>query len=60
MDHRLARTLERRNGRKLGHHRDDDGRVAEKAGFALEGTMLSALIHTDGWHDMHVHALLAG
>jgi [ribosomal protein S5]-alanine N-acetyltransferase len=35
-------------------------RVAEKAGFALEGTMLSALLHTDGWHDMHVHALLAG
>jgi [ribosomal protein S5]-alanine N-acetyltransferase len=35
-------------------------RVAEKAGFALEGTMLSELLHTDGWHDMHVHVSLAG
>jgi RimJ/RimL family protein N-acetyltransferase len=35
-------------------------RVAEKAGFALEATMLSALLHTDGWHDMHVHTLVAG
>jgi RimJ/RimL family protein N-acetyltransferase len=34
-------------------------RVAEKAGFALEGTMLSALLHMDGWHDMHVCALVA-
>jgi ribosomal-protein-alanine N-acetyltransferase len=31
-------------------------RVAEKVGFALEGTMRSALLHEDGWHDMHVHA----
>jgi hypothetical protein len=23
-------------------------------------TTLSALLHTDGWHDMHVHALVAG
>jgi ribosomal-protein-alanine N-acetyltransferase len=30
-------------------------RVAEKVGFALEGTMWSALLHEDGWHDMHVH-----
>ena len=35
-------------------------RVAEKAGFSLEGTMRSALLHEDGWHDMHVHALVAG
>jgi RimJ/RimL family protein N-acetyltransferase len=31
-------------------------RVAEKVGFALESTMRSALLHEDGWHDMHVHA----
>lgn len=29
--------------------------VARKAGFQQEGTMKSALLHTDGWHDMHVH-----
>ena len=34
-------------------------RVAEKVGFGLEGTMRSALLHEDGWHDMHVHARLA-
>jgi ribosomal-protein-alanine N-acetyltransferase len=31
-------------------------RVAERAGFELEGVMRSALLHEDGWHDMHVHA----
>lgn len=31
-------------------------RVAVKAGFALEGTKRSALLHPDGWHDMHLHA----
>lgn len=30
-------------------------RVADKAGFAAEGTRTSALLHDDGWHDMHVH-----
>jgi RimJ/RimL family protein N-acetyltransferase len=30
--------------------------VARKAGFDLEGTKKSALLHTDGWHDMHLHA----
>ncbi len=35
-------------------------RVAEQAGFALEGTMRSGLLHADGWHDMHLHALVAG
>lgn len=30
-------------------------RVAEKAGFANEGTMRSALLQEDGWHDMHLH-----
>ncbi|WP_030156949.1 GNAT family N-acetyltransferase [Streptomyces sp. NRRL S-244] len=33
-------------------------RVAEKAGFPLEGTMRGALLHTDGWHDEHLHARL--
>jgi RimJ/RimL family protein N-acetyltransferase len=32
--------------------------VALRAGFALEGTARSALLHADGWHDMHVHARL--
>jgi RimJ/RimL family protein N-acetyltransferase len=31
-------------------------RVAERAGFAFEGTKRSAAWHTDGWHDMHLHA----
>ncbi|MFH8801654.1 GNAT family N-acetyltransferase [Streptomyces sp. NPDC017936] len=31
-------------------------RVAAKAGFELEGTKRSALLHPDGWHDMHLHA----
>ncbi|MEU5087719.1 GNAT family protein [Streptomyces sp. NPDC021356] len=30
--------------------------VATAAGFALEGTMRSALLHADGWHDEHLHA----
>ncbi|WP_306789612.1 GNAT family N-acetyltransferase [Mycolicibacterium aubagnense] len=34
-------------------------RVATKAGFRAEGTQRSAALHADGWHDMHVHALLA-
>ncbi|MGW0883545.1 GNAT family N-acetyltransferase [Streptomyces sp. NPDC002671] len=35
-------------------------RVAEKAGYALEGTQRSALLHADGWHDQHLHARVAG
>ncbi|MFI2201188.1 GNAT family N-acetyltransferase [Streptomyces sp. NPDC020192] len=35
-------------------------RVAEKAGFAPEGTKRSALLHPDGWHDVHVHARVRG
>ncbi|MFF4324986.1 GNAT family N-acetyltransferase [Streptomyces sp. NPDC001591] len=35
-------------------------RVAEKAGYSLEGTMRSALLHEDGWHDEHLHALVQG
>lgn len=34
-------------------------RVAERAGFAFEGTMRGALRHADGWHDQHLHARLA-
>ena len=34
-------------------------RVAEKAGFALEGTRYQAALHADGHHDMHVHVRLA-
>ena len=33
-------------------------RVATKSGFPLEGTHRRALLHTDGWHDMHLHARL--
>lgn len=34
-------------------------RVAAKSGFAAEGTERDAELHTDGWHDMHVHARIA-
>jgi [ribosomal protein S5]-alanine N-acetyltransferase len=33
-------------------------RVAVKAGFEPEGTLKSALRHADGYHDMHLHALV--
>ncbi|MEU8464547.1 GNAT family N-acetyltransferase [Streptomyces sp. NPDC029003] len=35
-------------------------RVAAKAGYSLEGTMRGALLHADGWHDEHLHALVQG
>jgi RimJ/RimL family protein N-acetyltransferase len=35
-------------------------RVAEKTGFALEGTKRQAALHPDGWHDMHLHARVRG
>ncbi|MGW7003579.1 GNAT family N-acetyltransferase [Streptomyces sp. NPDC054933] len=35
-------------------------RVAQKAGFRLEGTKRSAALHADGWHDMHLHARVQG
>ncbi|RCG31583.1 N-acetyltransferase [Sphaerisporangium album] len=31
-------------------------RVALKSGYPVEGTLRSALLHLDGWHDMHLHA----
>ncbi|MBB4682400.1 GNAT family N-acetyltransferase [Crossiella cryophila] len=34
-------------------------RVAERAGFALEGTLRSAARHADGRHDMHLHAVVS-
>jgi RimJ/RimL family protein N-acetyltransferase len=33
-------------------------RVAEYAGFTAEGTKRGEARHTDGWHDMHLHARL--
>ena len=35
-------------------------RVAEHAGYPLEGTKRRESLHRDGWHDMHLHARLAG
>jgi RimJ/RimL family protein N-acetyltransferase len=35
-------------------------RVAAKAGFALEGTKRSDAVHSDGRHDMHLHARIRG
>lgn len=35
-------------------------RVAIKAGFPLEGTKRSEAIHSDGRHDMHLHARIRG
>jgi RimJ/RimL family protein N-acetyltransferase len=33
-------------------------RVAENAGFSMERTKRSEALHSDGWHDMHLHARL--
>ncbi len=33
--------------------------VADRAGFAYEGTRREQVLHPDGWHDMHVHGRLA-
>lgn len=35
-------------------------RVATRAGFPWEGTRRQALLHSDGWHDMHLHARIPG
>ncbi|WP_328321339.1 GNAT family N-acetyltransferase [Kribbella sp. NBC_00382] len=43
------------------HHstlNDASCRVAEKTGFAHEGTLRQAIKHADGWHDWHVHGRL--
>lgn len=34
-------------------------RVADHAGYALEGTLSRVLRHADGWHDAHLHAAVA-
>lgn len=46
---------------EIGHsvHNPASCRVATAAGFALEGTRRSSLLHVDGWHDMHLHARIA-
>lgn len=33
-------------------------RVAAKLGFGVEGTLRGAILHADGWHDIHTHARL--
>lgn len=33
-------------------------RVAQRAGFPLEGIKRGEVRHADGWHDMHLHARL--
>jgi RimJ/RimL family protein N-acetyltransferase len=47
---------------ELDHSVDNEPscRVAGRAGFALEGVKRAELWHLDGWHDMHLHARLAG
>lgn len=46
---------------ELCHSTADESscRVAEKTGFLNEGTRRAALRHSDGRHDMHLHARLA-
>lgn len=46
------------NRLELGHSTMNAAscRIAEKTGFALEGVRRQALLHADGWHDMHLHA----
>ncbi|MER6379830.1 GNAT family N-acetyltransferase [Streptomyces sp. NPDC001250] len=66
---RAATTLSRWAFDEIGLHRlelshatanEASCRVAVKAGFAAEGTKRSALLHPDGWHDMHLHARVRG
>jgi RimJ/RimL family protein N-acetyltransferase len=33
--------------------------VAERAGFAYEGTLRRYGLHADGWHDMHMHSRIS-
>jgi RimJ/RimL family protein N-acetyltransferase len=66
---RATRTLARWAFDEIGFHRlellhalrnEASCRVATKTGFALEGTKRSAVLHQDGWHDMHLHARVQG
>jgi RimJ/RimL family protein N-acetyltransferase len=34
--------------------------LATRAGYRLEGTLRQHTPHQDGWHDMHLHARVAG
>ena len=38
---------------------DASCRVAVKCGFSLEGIKQSDALHEDGWHDMHLHAIVS-
>lgn len=42
----------------LHHSVENTGscRVAAQCGYELEGTARSSVLHSDGWHDMHLHA----
>ncbi|GGW49779.1 acetyltransferase [Streptomyces lucensis JCM 4490] len=66
---RASATLTRWAFEEIGFHRlelfhaaanEASCRAAVKAGFAVEGTKRSALLHPDGWHDMHFHARVHG
>jgi RimJ/RimL family protein N-acetyltransferase len=35
-------------------------RVADKASFRIEGTLRHAMLHADGWHDVHLFGRLRG
>jgi ribosomal-protein-alanine N-acetyltransferase len=45
---------------ELMHSPDNEAscRIAQKAGYRLEGTARQDVLHPDGWHDMHLHARL--
>ncbi|WP_326741048.1 GNAT family N-acetyltransferase [Streptomyces sp. NBC_01022] len=45
---------------ELGHSVTNPAscRIAKRAGFMQEGVRRAALLHADGWHDMHLHACL--
>jgi [ribosomal protein S5]-alanine N-acetyltransferase len=49
--HRLELAHSTVNGASCG--------VARNSGYLLEGTKRREALHTDGWHDMHLHARLA-
>jgi RimJ/RimL family protein N-acetyltransferase len=46
---------------ELGHATANEAscKVAATCGYRLEGQLRSALLHEDGWHDMHLHARIA-
>lgn len=42
---------------ELRHSVENDAscRAAVKAGYLADGVLRAAMLHFDGWHDMHVH-----